>query len=93
MSKFKELLDIAASREPEPETPSPERLASIQTPATQSKKLGRPKGKRSNPDYEQVTAYIRSQTYRDVKIALLQRGGDREFSELVEELLTDWLNG
>ena len=31
-------------------------------------KKGRPRGKRSNPDFEQVTAYVRSKTYRDVKI-------------------------
>ena len=37
-------------------------------------KKGRPKGKRSNPDYEQVSAYIKKQTYTKVKIALLEQG-------------------
>jgi hypothetical protein len=55
------------------------------------KKMGRPKGKRSHPDYEQVTAYIRRDTYTAVKIALLQEGGDRQFSELVQDLLTEYL--
>jgi uncharacterized Rmd1/YagE family protein len=59
--------------------------------ATQSKKMGRPRGKRSNPDYEQVTAYIRRETYTATKIALLQEGLGREFSELVEDLLTEYL--
>ncbi len=46
-------------------------------------------GKRSDDDYRQVSAYIRKDTHRRVKIALLQE--EREFSELVEELLSDWL--
>jgi hypothetical protein len=52
---------------------------------------GRPTGKRSDPDFEQVTSYIRRQTYADVKIELIREGQRREFSELVEELLSKWL--
>lgn len=46
-------------------------------------------GKRSDDDYRQVSAYIRKDTHQRVKIALLQE--EREFSELVEELLSGWL--
>lgn len=53
---------------------------------------GRPTGKRSDPDYEQVTSYVRRQTYANVKIELIREGQKREFSELVEELLSKWLN-
>lgn len=56
------------------------------------KKMGRPRGKRSDPRYTQVTAYIQSQTYRNVKVALLLDGNGQEFSELVEDLLIDYLN-
>jgi hypothetical protein len=55
------------------------------------KKRGRPTGKRSDPDFTQTTAYIRAETYKDVRIALLQEGEGREYSELVEELLSGWL--
>jgi hypothetical protein len=54
-------------------------------------KMGRPKGKRSNPDYTQVTAYIRQDTYKDIRVLLLQKGDGQEFSELVEELLSEYL--
>jgi hypothetical protein len=54
-------------------------------------KMGRPKGKRSNPDYTQVTAYIRQDTYKDVRVLLLQKGDGQEFSELIEELLSEYL--
>ena len=50
---------------------------------------GRPPGKRSHPDFEQITAYIRKD-HHAVKIELLQ-SGRKEFSELVEELLHQWL--
>jgi hypothetical protein len=46
-------------------------------------------GKRSNTEYRQVSAYIRKDTHRRVKMALLEE--DRQFSELVAELLETWL--
>lgn len=71
------------------------RDAAVPTPAAPAleapRRRGRPAGKRSDPTYDQVTAYIRRQTYRDVRIALLTQGRGQEFSELVEELLAQWL--
>ena len=52
---------------------------------------GGQRGKRSDPDFDQVTAYIRKQTHQRAKIALLQEGRGREFSEFVEDLLANWL--
>lgn len=56
------------------------------------KKMGRPAGKRSDPRYTQVTAYVQSETYRNVKVALLLDGNGQEFSELIEDLLIEYLN-
>lgn len=52
---------------------------------------GRPRGqgKRLNPNYSQVTAYIPTTLHDETKINLI-RNGNREFSNLVEELLTAW---
>jgi len=47
-------------------------------------------GKRSNAEYRQVSAYIRKDTHRKVKMALLEE--DQEFSELVGRLLEEWLD-
>jgi hypothetical protein len=52
---------------------------------------GRPRAKHSDPSFQQVTAYVRKDTYKAVKIALLQKEAEQEFSELVERLLADWL--
>ncbi|MBE9052789.1 hypothetical protein IQ243_20645 [Nostocales cyanobacterium LEGE 11386] len=107
MSKFKGLLDAVKGGEPEPEQPSPE-LETQKPEARQSQQLqpktvtepqtepkrGRPKGKRSDSNYEQVTAYIRKDTHTAVKIELLkesQNGQKQEFSELIQELLDEWL--
>lgn len=53
--------------------------------------VGRPRGKRSDDDHVQVTAYIRRDTHLDVKAALLRDPKGRDFSELAEELLAKWL--
>ena len=61
-------------------------------PEAESKaKRGRPggQGKRGNPDYSQVTAYIPTRLHDETKINLI-RNGKREFSELIEELLSTW---
>jgi len=84
MSKFNDILKAAKERDLKVETPAPVE--------TKPQKSGRPRGKRSNPDYEQVTAYIKRETYRNTKIALLQQENKQEFSELVEQLLTEWLS-
>ena len=85
MSKFQGLIDAANSRENEAARPTP-----VVMP-TKRGGGGRPRGKRSDPDFEQITAYIRKQTHQGVKIALLREGRGQEFSELVEDLLAKWL--
>lgn len=50
----------------------------------------RTRGKSADPGFTKVTAYIRKETHQAVKIKLLQEGQGREFSELVEELLSTW---
>ncbi len=56
---------------------------------------GRPAGKRSDEETVQVTAYIQAETHYATKIALLtnsRRGGPKkDFSDLVQELLSKWL--
>ena len=66
-------------------------IAPNQEVGTEGARRGRPRGKRSSEDFVQVTAYIGKDTHRAVKMALLGEGDGREFSELVEELLADWL--
>lgn len=84
-SKFAGVLRAAKVNETEPEvqTPYPTPMKGVR---------GRPRGKRSDPAYEQVTAYIRKETYRRTKVALLQSDDERDFSQLVEDLLFAYLS-
>ena len=91
-SKFKGILERAKEREAESigseDIPPPSPALPMDKTA---KKRGRPSGKRSDADYVQVTAYIQKDTHREVKIALLKSGNEKNFSELVDSLLGGWL--
>ena len=50
----------------------------------------RAKGKRSNPDYEQIGVYIPKKINLEVKRQLLERSG-LDFSDLVTKLLEQWI--
>ncbi len=45
-------------------------------------------GKRSDPKYRQITAYVRRDVHDEVMQTIYRR---MELSELVDELLADWL--
>lgn len=64
---------------------------SVEEPADERPRRGRPSGKRSDPDFVGFTTYIRKDTHRKAKIALLESEDGRELSELVEDLITKWL--
>lgn len=48
-------------------------------------------GKRSNPDYEQASAYVRRKVRRRVTLALAAQEQKVDYSQLVEALLVRWL--
>ena len=85
VSKFQGLIDAANSRANTAAQPA---LVMV---STKRRGRGRPRGKRSDPNFEQVTTYLRKHTHQGVKIALVQEGRGQEFSELVEDLLAEWL--
>ena len=74
---------------------TPEQEVSTPTPPSEpvspapAKQRTRPLGKRSDPNYEQVGAYIPKALNKQVKRLLLDREGD--FSDLVTQLLEEWI--
>lgn len=95
-NRFKDVINAAREREIQPQQHEQQPQQRPQAPAQPQPepRRGRPPGgKRNNPDYEQVTAYLKKDTYRRVKIRLLEMERQGEFSELVEVLLTRWLQG
>lgn len=59
-------------------------------PAAQPQRKRKKTGKRSDPNYIQVGAYIPKHLNEEVKIKLVRHEGD--FSDLITELLEKWLN-
>lgn len=60
-------------------------------PTVDTPSRGRPRGKRSDPNFTQITAYISKKTHQEIKLALLREGSNREISQLIEQCLTKWL--
>ncbi len=63
----------------------------VKTPQLQTTTAGRPRAKRSDPEYQQITCYMRRDTYVAARKRLLDEDG--EFSDLVEELVSKWAGG
>ena len=83
MSKFDGLLSVKTKQgankmvETDPEPTTAQKNGKLKSP-----------GKRSDPTYTQITAYIKKNTHENVMRKIYKR---QEFSELIEELLTDWI--
>ncbi len=78
---------VAASPPPPP-APAPAAVPALET----QKGRGRPPGKRSDPDWAPRTILMRSKIHRRVSIMLLERDDGPDLSELVDQLLTEWIS-
>lgn len=52
---------------------------------------GRPAGKRSNPDFEPTTIFLRKTTKKTANRTLEDSGVKQDLSELIESLLQQWI--
>jgi hypothetical protein len=64
--------------------------AEAPAPHRPSRRPGRPPGKRSNPDWEQLTIFIRSETKRAAMLRLMESQHGKDLSEVIEQLLSRW---
>jgi hypothetical protein len=62
------------------------------TPAEEAVPTRRPQGKRVAPGYVQVGVYIPKKLHNEAKVKLIQEGADRDFSQLIADLLTEYVN-
>ncbi len=58
-------------------------------PSSRAGKIDLGLAKSVDPEYTKFTTYIRKDTHKTVKVRLTQQ--ERELSDLVEQLLQDWL--
>jgi hypothetical protein len=87
----------APKKSPSPPSQKQKAKTPIPEPEQQPRRVGRPAGRRSNPDYTQISAYIPLDLVLEVQDVLaeerraLRKRTARPVSDLVEELLTGWL--
>ncbi|MDQ5853431.1 MAG: hypothetical protein M3380_15430 [Chloroflexota bacterium] len=97
-SKYKGFFDMRHSEAQPPGDAAPEALAEQDAGETlpkAEKRRGRPAGgKSTNPRYVQVSGYVPREVYAMTQIGLqkesIETGKKRDFSDLLEELLTAW---
>jgi hypothetical protein len=82
-SKFSGVL--AKLKQPPTERP----VETIEAPLVRGR--GRPHAKSSDPDYQPTTVILRKVTKRRAAHLLEDREMGKDLSELIEELLTEWL--
>ena len=63
----------------------------VSEPAEFVRGKGRPPGKRSDPDFQPVTVLLRKKTKKGVNRILEDSETGKDFSDLIEELLADWM--
>ena len=61
---------------------------SIDQPLSNRRRLG----KRTAPDYVQVGVYIPKQLHNQAKVLLIHEGQDRDFSQLIGDLLSAYVD-
>lgn len=86
-SKFGAIFDAP----PQGEVQGGGRTESLGRADTLVRTVGRPPGKRSDPDYKQYSVLLKRQTHRKVSGLLRDRESEQDVSELVEQLLEKWL--
>ncbi len=91
-NRFKDVINAARNQQtPQPQSPAQPSVPPSPASPPQAKR-GRPAGgKRTNPEYEQVAAYIPKALYKQVRIRLMQMEPEGQFSDLIEVLLTRWM--
>lgn len=76
-----------AAAEPEPAPVVP--VSIVSPPAATNQKTRRPPGKKTDPNYAQVTVYLRKEVHHTARKILFDDG--RQFSDLVDELVSRWI--
>lgn len=64
--------------------------AARRSEAERRERVGRPPGKRSNPEWEQVTLFVRKNTKRAAMRRLMDEDSPLDLSEVIEQLLAKW---
>ncbi len=93
MSQFDGLLNIAKTKKiDKKEKPKKAEKVPPTPPLPKKNDDAKPLGKSRNGSFVQTSIYIKRDTQIGIKSKLLTDKKKRDFSDLVEELLSSWLN-
>ena len=70
---------------------APQSSERMEKPVAALKAPGRPPGKRSDPEYKQYSVLLKKQTHRQVTSILRDQEDSPDVSELLQQLLEQWL--
>ena len=87
-SKFSGIFQNSTVEETKPPA---DRTEMPSVPVLPVKALGRPPGKRSNPDYAPVQVLLKKQTHKSARRILTDLDNGQDVSELVQDLLEQWV--
>jgi hypothetical protein len=86
---------VAEAVNEEPQVQEPEEsqvtVPVVLASQTEQRGRGRPRAKSSDPEYQPTTVILRKVTKRRAAHLLEDREMGKDLSELIEELLTEWL--
>ena len=83
-SKFAGIFQHGLAEEPRPAERTEKRAMELKAP-------GRPPGKRSDPEYKQYSVLLKRKTHREVTTILRDQEDSPDVSELLQQLLEQWL--
>jgi hypothetical protein len=83
-SKFSGIFQHSLPEEPHASERTEKRVATMKAP-------GRPPGKRSDPEYKQYSVLLKKHTHRQVTAILRAQEDGPDVSELLQQLLEQWL--
>jgi hypothetical protein len=78
-------------REPSPPPALPPAPATVETPSPSVRKKKEKVGKYRDPNFHHFGIYLRKDTHKRVNRRLEDTEADKDFSDLVQELLEQWL--
>lgn len=81
-NRFSGIVDATRARETPPEPKAP----------YASESNTKRKGKSSNPEFLQVSAYLRKETHKTARKLLMDDDQGRDLSDLMEQLLQEWIS-
>ncbi len=90
MSKFGAIRNVRQDLPRLPESAGVEQAVLLELTPISTK--GRPAGKRSNPEFEPTTIFLRKATKKTANRTLEDSGIRQDLSELIEELLQGWIS-